>query len=85
MLAGADPVLLLAEMREAQAELGKRVDERGMGAGRGAVPAPVDLARFAAGLRVARSGIGIAPGLWTSMTLSREVFAHAEDTSTVST
>lgn len=56
MLAGADPVLLLAEMRAAQAELGERVDERGMGAGRGDGPAPVDLARFAASLRVAWSG-----------------------------
>ena len=55
MLAGADPVLLLAEMRAAQAELGKRVDERGMGAGRGDGPAPVDLARFAASLKVAWS------------------------------
>jgi hypothetical protein len=55
MLASADPVLLLAEMRAAQAELGKRVDERGMGAGRGDGPAPIDLGRFTASLKVAWS------------------------------
>lgn len=55
MLAGTDPVLLLAEIRAAQAELGERVDERGMGASRGETPAPVDLARFAASLKVAWS------------------------------
>ena len=55
MLAGADPVLLLATMRAAQAELGQRVDERGMGAGRGVAPAPIDLARFTASLKVAWS------------------------------
>ena len=53
MLASADPVLLLAEMRVAQAKLGKRVDARGMGAGRGDAPAPLDLARFTASLKVA--------------------------------
>ena len=55
MRAGADPVLLLAAMRAAQADLGKRVDERGMGAGRGDAPAPIDLARFTASLKVAWS------------------------------
>ena len=54
MRAVADPVLLLAAMRAAQSELGKRVDERGMGAGRDA-PAPIDLARFTASLKVAWS------------------------------
>jgi len=51
--AGADPVLLLAAMRAAQAELGKRVDERGMGPGRSDAPAPIDLAQFTASLKVA--------------------------------
>ncbi|HEY0203619.1 MAG TPA: ISNCY family transposase, partial [Acetobacteraceae bacterium] len=46
MLANADPVLLLAEMRAAQSELGKRVDARGIGAGRCDAPAPIDLAQF---------------------------------------
>ena len=55
MLADADPVLLLAAMRAAQAELGQRVDERGMGAGRSVAPAPLDLARFTASLKVAWS------------------------------
>ena len=55
MLANADPVLLLAEMRMSQAELGKRVDARGMGAGRGDAPAPIDLAQFTASLKVAWS------------------------------
>ena len=55
MRAGTDPVLLLAAMRAAQAELGKRVDERGMGSGRGDAPAPVDLAQFTASLKVAWS------------------------------
>ena len=54
MRAVADPVLLFAAMRAAQADLGKRVDERGMGAGRDA-PAPIDLARFTASLKVAWS------------------------------
>lgn len=48
MMAGADPVLLLARIRAAQAELGQRVDARGIGAGRGNAPAPIDLARFTA-------------------------------------
>ena len=55
MLAGADPVLLLAEMRAAQAELGKRVDARGMAAGRSDAPTPIDLAQFTASLKVAWS------------------------------
>ena len=55
MLANADPVLLLAEMRAAQSELGKRVDARGMGAGRCDAPAPIDLAQFTASLKVAWS------------------------------
>ena len=55
MRADADPVLLLAAMRAAQAELGKRVDERGMGAGRSDAPAPIDLAQFTASLKVAWS------------------------------
>ena len=55
MLAHADPVVLLAEMRAAQAELGKRVDARGTGAGREDPPAPLDLARFTASLRTAWS------------------------------
>ena len=55
MRAGADPVLLLAAMRAAQADLGKRVDERGMGPGRGEAPAPIDLAQFTASLKVAWS------------------------------
>ena len=53
MLADADPVLLLAGIRAAQAELGKRVDERGMGAARVDPPAPIDLAQFTASLKVA--------------------------------
>ena len=38
MLAAADPVLLLAEMRAAQQELGRRVDERGVRSTRTAAP-----------------------------------------------
>jgi len=53
MLAGADPVLLLAAIRLSQTELGKRLDERGMAAGRAETPAPLDLALFTASLRVA--------------------------------
>ncbi|TPG44318.1 transposase [Roseomonas nepalensis] len=53
MLANADPVLLLAEIRSAQAHLGQRVDERGAGAERIAGPAPVNIERFAASLKVA--------------------------------
>ncbi len=55
MLGHADPVLLLAEIRTAQGELGKRVDERGMDAGRSDPPAPIDLAQFTASLKVAWS------------------------------
>ena len=53
MMADADPVLFLAEIRGAQAELGKRVDERGMAAGRAETPAPLDLSVFTASLKVA--------------------------------
>ncbi len=53
MLAEADPVLLLARFRASQAELGKRVDERGLVAGRAETPAPLDLALFTASLKVA--------------------------------
>ena len=53
MLAGADPVLLLAEIRISQTELGKRVDERGLAAGRAETPSPLDLALFTASLKVA--------------------------------
>ncbi len=53
MLADADPVLLLAGIRASQTELGKRVDERGMAAGRAETPAPLDLALFTASLKVA--------------------------------
>ena len=55
MLDHADPVLLLVEIRAAQGDLGKRVDERGMGAGRSEPPAPTDLAQFTASLKVAWS------------------------------
>jgi hypothetical protein len=37
VLADADPILLLAAIRAAQAELGKRVDERGTGMARAVV------------------------------------------------
>ena len=53
MLADADPVLLLAGIRASQTELGKRVDERGMAAGRAETPALLDLALFTASLKVA--------------------------------
>jgi hypothetical protein len=48
----ADPVALIVEIRAAQAELGKRVDRRGLdGAGE---PGPsADLDRFTAGLKIA--------------------------------
>ncbi len=55
MLGNADPVLLLAEIRSAQAELGRRVDERGLAAGRAEAPAPIDLTQFTASLKVAWS------------------------------
>lgn len=48
----ADPVLLIAEIRAAQAELGKRVDRRGLDGIRGPEPA-ADLDRFTTGLRIA--------------------------------
>ena len=46
-------MLLLAEIRTSQTELGKRVDERGMAADRMESPAPLDLALFTASLKVA--------------------------------
>ena len=46
-----DPVLLLADIRAAQAALGERVDRRGTTAVRGAAPAPVDVDRFVASLK----------------------------------
>jgi hypothetical protein len=48
----SDPVLLLAQMRAAQEELGQRVDRRGLG-GATAEPVDVDLDRFTAGLKTA--------------------------------
>jgi hypothetical protein len=48
----ADPVLLLAEIRAAQAELGERVDRRGTEPA-SQPPIVVDLDRFAAGLKTA--------------------------------
>ena len=48
----SDPVVLIAEIRAAQAELGKRVDRRGLDGGRELEP-PTDLDRFTAGLRIA--------------------------------
>jgi hypothetical protein len=52
----SDPVALIAEIRAAQAELGKRVDRRGLDGIREPEPA-ADLERFTAGLRIAwRSG-----------------------------
>jgi hypothetical protein len=50
--ARADPVLLLAEIRAAQAELGERVDRRGIEPS-SQQPILVDLDRFAASLRTA--------------------------------
>jgi len=52
MRAVADPVLLLAEIRAAQAELGRRVDRRGL-TGDQAEPISFDLPGFAAGLKTA--------------------------------
>lgn len=50
--AQSDPVMLIGEIRAAQADLGKRIDRRGIdGVREPAVPA--DLRRFAAGLRIA--------------------------------
>jgi hypothetical protein len=48
----ADPVMLIAEIRAAQAELGKRIDRRGL-EGLREPERPTDLARFANGLRIA--------------------------------
>ena len=48
-----DPVVLLAEIRAAQAALGERVDRRGTTAVREAAPLPGNLDRFVASLRTA--------------------------------
>jgi PAS domain S-box-containing protein len=48
----SDPVVLIAGIRAAQAELGKRVDRRGLDGGREPEPS-TDLDRFTAGLRIA--------------------------------
>jgi hypothetical protein len=48
----SDPVVLIAEIRAAQTELGRRVDWRGLDGARPPEPA-MDLERFAAGLRIA--------------------------------
>ena len=48
-----DPVVLLAEIRAAQAALGERVDRRGTTAVREATPLPGDLDRFVASLKTA--------------------------------
>ena len=53
-LAVSDPVALIAEIRAAQAELGKRVDRRGLEGTR--EPEATDLGRFTAGLRIAWRG-----------------------------
>ena len=53
MLVDTDPVLLLARICIAQTELGKRLDERSMAAGRAETPAPLDLALFMASRQVA--------------------------------
>ena len=50
--AQSDPVQLITEIRAAQAELGQRIDRRGLD-GMRETAAPVDLARFMTGLRVA--------------------------------
>jgi hypothetical protein len=52
LYARADPVMLLAEVRAAQAELGERVDRRGKESA-GLQPIAVDLDRFAASLKIA--------------------------------
>jgi hypothetical protein len=52
LYARADPVVLLAEMRAAQVELGERVDRRGREPPR-QQPIVVDLDRFAASLKIA--------------------------------
>jgi hypothetical protein len=48
----SDPILLLAEIRAAQEELGRRVDRRGLDASSGD-PVVADVDRFAAGLKIA--------------------------------
>ncbi len=48
----SDPVVLIAEIRAAQTELGKRVDRRGLDGNREPAPS-TDLDRFTAGLRIA--------------------------------
>ena len=48
----SDPVVLIAEIRTAQADLGRRVDRRGLDGDRKPQPA-TDLERFTAGLRIA--------------------------------
>ena len=48
----SDPVVLIAEIRAAQAELGRRVDRRGLDGDR-EPPLSTDLDRFTAGLRIA--------------------------------
>jgi len=50
--AQSDPVQLITEIRAAQAELGKRIDRRGLDGAREPT-APVDLERFTTGLRIA--------------------------------
>ena len=50
--AQSDPVQLIAEIRAVQAELGKRIDRRGLD-GAHEPAAPVDLEQFATGLRIA--------------------------------
>ncbi len=51
LLASTDPIVALADIRAAQAELGRRVDARGTG--RAEPPGRIDLARFTAGLKTA--------------------------------
>jgi hypothetical protein len=51
----SDPVLLLAEIRAAQEELGRRVDRRGLAGGQ-ETPIVVDLDRFTTGMKVAWRG-----------------------------
>ena len=50
--AQSDPVMLIGEIRAAQADLGKRIDRRGIDGAREPAPA-ADLERFASGLRIA--------------------------------
>jgi hypothetical protein len=51
LLAATDPVVAMADIRAAQAELGKRVDARGTG--RPELPVRIDLAQFTASLKTA--------------------------------